>query len=945
MASDDRHQQLLRALEAARVGTFEWDVPAGRLALSPGHERLWGFAPGTFPGTADAFRARIHRSDLATLAEVLERSCAQREPVRTTFRVVWPDGSVHWIETAAELSCDADGTLRSLVGANWEITAQRQRQHEYQRLTQLYDALGRINRVIVWPTTTERLFETVCEALVESGGFRMCWIGMLDDEEPRLVVRASCGDETRYLDGIQVYTDDRPEGRGPTGAAFRTGQPYICNDILTDPATLPWRDVMIEKGIRASAAFPIRQEGQVVGTLTVYAGEIGFFAAREVALLVEAAQDVSFALDGLRREAEHAAAERAAEGERAFSEEMLAGSPGILFLVDPNGRLLRWSKNVERITGFDDRKVAAMEPVDFFVEADRPRVAAAISETFATGSAALEASLRTRDGEGAAYYFTSRVMRFHDRDCLIGIGTDIRALKQAHQRTEEQAALLDRTLDAVIVFDLDDRITLFNAGAERIYGWSAEEAIGTTVPALLYRQAAPFAGVRAIVRRDGTWSGEQHHVTRIGSDVDVEARWTVLRDDHGAPTAILMVNTDVTERRKIEQQLLRLQRMESLSTLAGGIAHDLNNVLAPIMTSLSLLREVALHERDRRLLDTLQSSAERGRDLVRQVLVYARGATGQRVAVQVPRILGDLVQVMRETFPRSIDVQYASAPDLPAVVGDPTQLHQVFLNLVVNARDAMPDGGTLTLEATARVLDDTFASMNLEAQAGPYVVVTVRDTGTGIPAEIRDRIFDPFFTTKAVDVGTGLGLSTAMAIVRRHRGFITVESEEGNGATFTVFLRAAATAAAELPADEAGTAPRGNGELILFVDDEPAICLVARRTLEAHGYRVVVAQHGAEAITLYAKQQKEIALVFTDMAMPVMDGPSLIAALKVMSPHLAIVGSSGLDASEKVTRAAKQGVVHFAPKPYSAETMLRIVHRALAGERPVQRGPFAPPLD
>ncbi len=414
----------------------------------------------------------------------------------------------------------------------------------------------------------------------------------------------------------------------------------------------------------------------------------------------------------------------------------------------------------------------------------------------------------------------------------------------------------------------------------------------------------------------------------------VEARWTLVRDQNEQPKSILAIYTDITERKRLESQFLRVQRMESIGTLAGGVAHDLNNMLAPITMSIHMLQEKVNDEEGRALLDTLQASAQRGAELVNQVLSFARGVEGQRVPINPAHLIREIQKIVRETFPKSIEFRFDPGREVWMVTGDPTQLHQVFMNLCVNARDAMPDGGRLTVTVENLTLDEVYVGMNPGSKQGAYVLIKVADTGTGIPSGIKDKIFEPFFTTKEIGKGTGLGLSTTQAIVKSHDGFINVYSEPGKGSIFKIYLPAQTTAkATEKIAVEKTQLPRGHGELVLVVDDEDGIRTAARKTLERFGYRVLLANNGAEAVSLYARHGDEIAVVLTDMAMPVMDGPSTIIALKVMNPKVKVIASSGHASSGGVAKAVDAGVEYFIPKPYTAEQMLKILAQVLH-ERP-----------
>jgi PAS domain S-box-containing protein len=503
-------------------------------------------------------------------------------------------------------------------------------------------------------------------------------------------------------------------------------------------------------------------------------------------------------------------------------------------------------------------------------------------------------------------------------------------LNAVHGRLAEQASLLDKAQDAIIVRDLGHRITYWNKSAERLYGWTAAEVLGQ-VARDLQPDAAVFDDAMRKVLDQGDWVGELSQVGKDGRHLTVESRWTLVKDEAGRAAAVLVINTDITERTRLEQQFLRAQRLESIGTLAGGIAHDLNNVLTPIMVSIGMLQEGERDEERLSILSTLETSARRGADMVQQVLSFARGVEGRRVQVQVGDVVRDVERIANDTFLKNIDARTCLPDDLWTVSGDPIQLHQVLLNLCVNARDAMPDGGSLTLSAANVTLDAAFVSANIDAKEGRHVMLQVRDTGAGIPHDVVDRIFEPFFTTKDVSKGTGLGLSTSLAIVKSHGGFIRVDSAPGEGSTFSVYLPAQAASLPDPARPMKVELPRGHGELILVVDDEAPVRLVTRRMLEAFGYRVALASDGAEAVALYAGQKDEIAAVITDMMMPVMDGPATIRALKSMRADVRIIAASGLHGRGTDPDAGETASVrHFLPKPYSAESLLTALKRVLS---------------
>jgi nitrogen-specific signal transduction histidine kinase/ActR/RegA family two-component response regulator len=390
----------------------------------------------------------------------------------------------------------------------------------------------------------------------------------------------------------------------------------------------------------------------------------------------------------------------------------------------------------------------------------------------------------------------------------------------------------------------------------------------------------------------------------------------------------MVVSADITEKRELEARTLRAQRLESIGTLAGGIAHDLNNVLTPVLVSVQLLKEKMTTEEDKQLLGALKSNVMRGAQLVKQILTFGRGVKGDRAIVKPAILLQEIKQFILETFPKSMILNVHVQGNLWSILGDATQLHQVLLNLCVNARDAMPEGGRLSIEMENVMLDETYVQKNVGAKAGPHVLIKVADTGTGIPKAIQNRIFEPFFTTKPPGKGTGLGLSTCFSIVKSHGGFMNCYSEPGNGTAFSVYIPASINAnAVEKQPAEPVVQPRGRGELVLVVDDEEIIRDFTQISLETQGYRTLAAGNGAEAITLYKAHRDEIAIVFMDMSMPVMDGPSAVEALKVINSRVLIIGTSGL-ASVDGERTASQ-LAHFVPKPYTADVLFQTIHKVL----------------
>jgi len=547
--------------------------------------------------------------------------------------------------------------------------------------------------------------------------------------------------------------------------------------------------------------------------------------------------------------------------------------------------------------------------------------------------------------DGTTAWIRWEVQPWHRSDGSIGgiivFSEDITNLRATEQallaRNAFFEAKFEATPDGTLV--VDDRGTILTMNRKFVAMFNIPESIAAGGDDALLRRHV-IAQTKSPVEFSERIAHLYQHPDEIGRDeIDLADgrrldRYSApVRDHTGKFYGRIWTFRDITESSKLEAQLLRTQRLEAIGTLSSGIAHDLNNILAPMLMATGLISCRPGDTRSAEMLAMIESGAQRGANIIRQLLTFSRGIEGQRVTVQPRHLILEMAEMARATFPRNITVKDNVPRDLHPVSADATQLHQVLMNLCVNSRDAMPVGGLLTLRAQNVELHADRLPSHPDAHPGRHVLVTISDTGTGIPAEVIDRIFDPFFTTKPIGKGTGLGLSTTLGIVKSHGGFITVESTPGAGATFGIYLPAEPeTGGAKAPAVPA--APRvGNDELVLVVDDEVAIRQVTSAILRTRNYRVLLAASGEEALAARREHANEIELAIVDLMMPGMGGLEFIRRLRVVSPGIRVVAVTGMEPGDDRAVLAAMGVADILLKPYVPHQLLEVVAQALDANR------------
>ncbi len=841
-----------------------------------GHDRQALDAMDIVEVTAPDDREEVERARLELLA-------GTRQVYRATKRYRRADGSTFWADLVTTLSRDAAGAPRWFVSAIIEADQRVTAEQEQRRLYQRYRALFEGSLDAVYLTDLEGQFLDANPAALMLLGYRRSDLGTLTIES--------------------LLADAEEVERG--WAALRR--------------------VLATGGSGSVETYRLRaRDGRVVWVEVTSA--LVHDGNRPVAIQ-GIARDIT-----ARRDAELVLAESESKFRTIFEQAGIG-----LALVDADsGAILEGNSALAEMFGYEVEELTGLtvesvsHPADYLV--DRATWDRMISGDFQRFQ--MEKRYRRKDGSWMWGLLTSTLVRnaTGEPQYIIGMVEDITEAKEALEALrisrETLKAIFDSAPVAIVGLDLVGQVTEWNPAAERTLGWRAEEVVGRFLPSVPPELRDDFhAMISTTVARGPQTALVTERLNRDGRRLTVRLSTAPLHGDGEEPSGILVILEDITVRAALEEQLLRAQRLESIGTLAGGIAHDLNNVLTPIMMAVELLLEEGRDPDYRESYQTIESSARRGADMVRQLLTFARGIEGRRVRVEVASLVTEVARIAESTFLKSVNIEVDLGDQLDGVVGDPTQLHQVLLNLAVNARDAMPNGGRLILSARFRMLAADEVLRHPRAHQGRYVQIAVADTGSGIAPEVMDRIFDPFFTTKELGKGTGLGLSTSMAIVESHGGFLEATSEPGQGSTFTVWLPALESEAAIPAQSPTGGLPRGHGEQILVVDDESQVRQVTARILRAYDYRPLLAGNGDEALRTFTAGEGAIAAVVTDLMMPGMTGEALVGALRVVDPGVQVIVTSGLP------RGEIPGVYRFLPKPFTMQELLSTLDEALQASR------------
>ncbi len=868
------------AMAAARQSWFELDLRTGTVVTSEEYARMLGFDPATFSSTRAVWVENIHTEDRPAVQELFNRSLASGQTLSAEYRRRTAAGGWLWIYSVGRVAeYDSAGKPVLFVGTHTDISERKKTEEALRESEERFRSLYE-NAVLGFYRTSPE------------GRILMANLSLL-----RMLGYAS-------LDELNQRNLER-EGFEPDYS----------------------RDAFKKR---------LEQEGQITGLEAAWKRHDGsvLFVNENCKVVKDGGGQVLYYEGSVEDITERKQAEEALrESEGRYRTIYDQASDGIV-LMSGEGELPVMNEAFARMHGYTKAEMMRMQVKDLNTPETNRQLADRLLR-FTTGETqTFEVQHYHKDGHVFPLEISGRRVLFNGKYYIQSICRNITERKQAEKALRLHGAALEAAANAIVITDRQGIIEWANPAFTKLSGWELTEALGKNPRELVKsdkHDAAFYQQMRKTILAGKVWQGEIINRRKDGTLRTEDMTITPLCDAKGEISHFIAIKQDITEQKIMETQFLQGQRMEAIGALAGGIAHDLNNILSPITMLTGLLKDKLTDRDDLEILAMAHTSALRGANIIKQLLTYSRGQEGERAPVQPRHLIHEMIEMMRETFPRDIDIQQRLPGSLWTVLANPTQLHQVLLNLCVNARDAMPTGGRLTIEAVNVTLAEGDPQLPPGAKPGAYVVISVSDTGHGIPPEILHRIFDPFFTTKPLGKGTGLGLSTVFGIVKNHGGFVVVDSTTQVGSTFRFGLPATDddTIAAAVPL-ESVSLPAG-GQTILVVDDERSIRDGVRRALEQQHFQVITAVDGKDALTQYLLHQEKISLVLTDLMMPMMSGVTLARALRAINPALEIAVMSGMVQVEEARELVALGIPDVLAKPFTHQTLFEIVHRRLTG--------------
>ncbi|OPX94728.1 MAG: Blue-light-activated protein [Syntrophorhabdus sp. PtaB.Bin006] len=812
-------------------------------------------------------------------------------------------------------------------------------------LSQSLRTVRAVNQLIVREPDPEKLLLEACNILVRTRGYLFAWIGKRDKTGNRVVPLARAGQHTEYVDTVPLVVCGCETSRDPTVTALMTGRPSVCPDIGNDTSTLPWRWEALARGYNAVAALPMICGEYVHHVLTVYAEHPRVFDEEEMELLTELADELAAALRTIEEKSEHKQAEQALHESEERYRKLFESANDAIFLMEKD-RCVDCNPKTLEIFGCHKEDIIGKTPYDFSpvyqpdgmssVEKGRAQ------QRIARSGKPLRFEWHHFRLDGTPFHAEVTLNRLDvsGRRLVLATMRDVTEQKRAEEdlRASEEAfrALAENSPDTIMRFDREYRHVYVNRDTEEQTGIPVKHFIGKTHREIGFSHDLVNVWEEAIQKVFDT-----QRVNRIEFELPtgIWIDWLLAPefDESGEVKRVLTSARDITrrkqsekEREALEEQLRQSQKMEAIGRLAGGIAHDFNNLLTVIQgyTDIALLG-VEKNDPLQAKLTAIGKAAWKAASLTHQLLAFSRRQVLEMQVIDLNASVRELEGMLRRMIGEDIELTAVLEKDLGKVKVDPRQIDQVIVNLAVNARDAMPDGGKLSIKTANCYLDETFALDHIDAVPGPYVTLSMSDTGTGMSPEIMARIFEPFFTTKELGRGTGLGLSTVYGIIKQSGGNILADSEPGQGTTFTVYLPRIDEKTDQAGRDKTVVPPAGGNETILVVEDDSAVRESTIEILAMQGYNVLEASGGDEALRIASRPETPIHMVLSDVVMPEMSGRQVVDRLIQVRPEIKALFMSGYTNDAIVHYGVLDEGVAYIQKPWTPDELWRKVREVL----------------
>ncbi len=812
-----------------------------------------------------------------------------------------------------------------------EITESKQSEIKLQRANRDLQMLSRCNEALIQTANEGELLSTICQTVVEIGGYRMAWVGYAQDDDFRAIVPvARSGVDAGYFSEIKLSWDEKaPAGKGPAGQAIRSGRLAFSADTEQD-ADFYWQAAAQKRGYKGVICLPLRDAKRTFGLLGLYTAEILQPNEAEFKLLQELAEDLAFGIGHLRSETER----KQAEGRVAEQAALLDRANDSIMLRDLHHRLLYCNQGAERLFGWSKEEVLGKSLRELLI-VDQSAIDRAMQAVLQHSEWVGELVKKTKSNKPVTV--DSRWTLVRDEagqpKSILTIETNITERKRAEERMHLQSSVLTAVDNAILITDSNGTIEWVNPSFTRLTGYSAEETVGNKPGILKSGQHPPafFANLWATITTGNAWQGELVNQRKDGKLYTEEMTITPVRGADGRIAHFVAIKQDVTERRSLEKQLRQAQKMEAIGTLAGGIAHDFNNILGAMFGFGFLLQQDTTgNPAAQESVEEILKAANRAKELVQQILTFSRQRETKRQAISLDPVVKEAMKFLRASLPAEIKIELSLASNAPTVLADPTQIYQVTINLATNALYAMQGrAGQLTVTLESFSPDEKHLAMHSEFRPIQYVRLAVADTGHGMDANTLEHLFEPFFTTKPVGQGTGLGLAVVHGIVKSHEGIITVESKVGQGTTFTLYFPAQTNETA-LTDTANHQLSQGLRQRILLLDDEPALTKSLRGLLERLNYQVTSSNHPREALELFTRDPMQFDLAITDLSMPEMNGIEVARQIQAVRPELPVILMSGFTATSNRENMAAAGIRELLEKPVSAAHLAEVLQRTFA---------------